>query len=252
MKRLFITTLGALVALFATAQSAADYIIDINGITTHYTVSGPTNGPAAIMIHGNGGSYHDMAASAQVMAEAGYRVYAIDSRGQGQNAPLPEYHYFDMAEDVNAFIQALHIHHPVVLGFSDGGIIAIELALLHPENVKAIATCGANVQPNGIQPHLFAEFKKKVDEAQRAGKPIPALTKMMLIEPTLSPEQLQTITTPALIMAGENDLITLAHTTHIHQCLKGSTMLILGGEDHGSYVSSGLAARHFLLYLTTK
>ena len=49
-----------------------------------------------------------------------------------------------MAHDVNAFIEALHLQQPVVLGFSDGGIIAIELALLHPEKVKAIATCGVD------------------------------------------------------------------------------------------------------------
>ncbi|MGM9870158.1 MAG: alpha/beta fold hydrolase [Sodaliphilus sp.] len=249
MKRIALLLILAIVAIVGFAQSGTDQVIAINGITTHYTTAGPDDGPAAIMVHGNGGSYRDMASATKVMAEAGYHVFALDSRGQGQNAPLSEYHYVDMAHDVNAFIEALHIEQPVVLGFSDGGIIAIELALLHPESVKAIATCGANVQPDGIQPHLFAQFKQSVDDAIRAGKQVPALTKMMLDEPNVSPEQLQTIKVPTLIMAGENDLVTLAHTTHIHQCIKGSTMLILGGEDHGSYVLSGEAARHFLHFL---
>lgn len=249
MARITFILLMALVSFIGLAQTPADHVIAINGITTHYTTAGPNTGPAAIMIHGNGGSYRDMAEATTVMAEAGYHVFALDSRGQGQNAPVSEYHYVDMAHDVSAFIEALHLQQPVVLGFSDGGIIAIELALLHPEKVKAIATCGANVQPDGIQPQLFAQFKQSVDDAIRAGKQVPALTKMMLDEPNITAEQLQTISIPALIMAGENDLVTLDHTAHIHRCIKGSTMLILGGEDHGSYVLSGKAARHFLHFL---
>lgn len=242
--------LCAVVAVGMWAQPLPDQVISINGITTHYVAEGPVDGPAAIMVHGNGGSYKDMAIAAKAMAEAGYRVYSLDSRGQGQNAPLDEYHYFDMAQDVDAFIVKQNLQQPVVLGFSDGGIIAILLAMLHPEHVKAIATCGANVQPDGIVPQAYADFKRWVEEAMERGEKIPALTKMMLDEPTLTPEQLQTITVPALIMAGDNDLITFEHTIHIHKNIKGSSMLILGNEDHGSYVMrSSKAADHFVTFL---
>lgn len=250
MNKLFTGIIAILLfAVGAHAEISADQVIAINGITTHYVTAGPADGPAAIMVHGNGGSYKSMLASMNVMADAGYRVYALDSRGQGQNAPLNEYHYADMAEDVYAFIEKQQLREPVVLGFSDGGIIAIELAIMHPHSLKAIATCGANVQPDGITPEAYAGFQKWVEEAKKEGKKLPALTQMMLDEPNITPEQLQTITVPALIMAGENDLITFEHTAHIHKCIKGSSMLILGGEDHGSYVSSGKAAHHFLTFL---
>lgn len=249
MSKLIFAIIIALVAFSARCENGVDQVIAINGITTHYVTAGPENGPAVIMVHGNGGSYKSMEVPMKVMADAGYRVYALDSRGQGQNAPLDEYHYFDMAEDVNAFIEKLHLQQPVVLGFSDGGIIAIELAMMHPGNVKAIGACGANVQPDGIVPKAYADFKKWVDDARKAGEKIPALTLMLIEEPTLTPEELQTISVPTLIMAGENDLITFEHTVHIHKCIKGSSMLILGGEDHGSYVNSGKAAECFITFL---
>lgn len=224
-------------------------MIDLGEITTHYVADGPADGPVAIMLHGNGGSYKSMAAPMRVMTDAGYRVYALDSRGQGHNAPLSEYHYADMANDVRVFIEKMQISEPVVLGFSDGGIVAIELAMMHPHSVKAIATCGANVRPDGIVPSVFADFKKRVSDARKAGEKVPALTQMMLDEPMLTVEQLKAVCVPALIMAGEHDLISYEHTLHIHRAIAGSSMLILGGEDHGSYVKSGKAAHHFLAFL---
>lgn len=250
MRRIFAISIFALLLAFAGhCQEDVDQVIGLGEITTHYVADGPTDGPVAIMLHGNGGSYESMAAPMRVMAEAGYRVYALDSRGQGHNAPLSEYHYADMANDVFAFINKMQIADPVVLGFSDGGIVAIELAMMHPRCVKAIATCGANVQPDGIVPSVFADFKKRVSDARKAGEKVPALTQMMLDEPMLTDEQLKAVCVPALIMAGEHDLISYEHTLHIHRAIAGSSMLILGGEDHGSYVKSGKAAHHFLAFL---
>lgn len=252
MRRICAIVIFSLLLAFAGyCQVSADSVIDLGEISTHYVADGPADGPVAIMLHGNGGSYKSMKASMKVMADAGYRVYALDSRGQGHNAPLSEYHYADMANDVYAFIEKKRISAPVVLGFCDGGIVAIELAVMHPHCVKAIATCGANVRPDGLTPEIFAEFKQRVEDARKAGKKLPALTQMMLDEPNITDEQLRTISVPALIMAGEHDLISFDHTLHIHRAIKGSRMLILGGEDHGSYVKSGKAAHHFLAFLSS-
>ena len=253
MKRIIWIFIIMAFALNAAAKmEKGDKTISINGITTHYVVGTPkkqSKKPAVVLVHGNGGCYTDTKAVMDVMTKAGYLVYAMDSRGQGHNAPLPEYHYADMAEDVYCFIKELKLNRPVVLGFSDGGIIAIELAIAHPDCMRAIATCGANVTPTGVLPSVYADFKKSIEAAQKEGKPVPALTKMMYDEPNISDAQLATISVPALIMAGENDLIDPAHTYHIARSIKGSTMLMLGGEDHGSYVGSGLAGKCFVEFL---
>ena len=64
-------------------------------------------GKPDVLVHGNGGNHKVFHTESQQLVDAGYQVYALDSRGQGENAPLDEYHYDDMAEDVYQFINKL-------------------------------------------------------------------------------------------------------------------------------------------------
>ena len=104
MKRVFV---ALFVVLSAMIVSCGDYVsytstARVNGVELFYAVEG--RGKPVILLHGNGGSHNDLETTTRQLAQAGYRVYAIDSRGQGANEPLDEYHYKDMAEDVYQFI----------------------------------------------------------------------------------------------------------------------------------------------------
>ena len=74
----------------------------VNGVDLFYAAEGC--GKPVILLHGNGGSHNDLETTQRELAQAGYMVYALDSRGQGANPRLPEYHYKDMATDVYEFI----------------------------------------------------------------------------------------------------------------------------------------------------
>ena len=232
----YLFTLLVAVALMFANCSGKTYIdelrdIDVNGVNIVYQVKGNTHGLPVILLHGNGGKHDDLSVMVNQLDSAGYLVYALDSRGQGANAPLSEYHYTDMAEDVFSFIQALHLGHPAIFGWSDGGNIALQLEVLHPGTAYAIITSGANIFPEGLTPELWAEFSQlKLQDS------VPALTRMMLYEPQMTFCEMQTIPCHALIVAGEYDLIDSAHTRAIAEHIPHGQALFIPGEDHGSHI----------------
>ena len=163
------------------------------------------------------------------LAQAGYMVYALDSRGQGANERLDEYHYKDMATDVYEFIRLKGLEKPAVFGFSDGGIIALQLEVMYPGTLGAIVTGGANIFVWGA---LVPEFEQGF-LAQPSDEP---LVKMMQNEPAMTVEDMAGIKVPALIMSGENDLILADHTRLIGSNIPDGRVKIIEGEDHGSYI----------------
>ena len=229
-----------LAAMTACTQRYESYtdVAQVNGVELFYAAEGC--GKPVILIHGNGGSHNDMETTQRGLAQAGYMVYALDSRGQGANRPLEEYHYKDMATDVYEFIRAKGLDRPAVFGFSDGGIIALQLEVMYPGTLGAIATGCANIFVEGALIPSFA------DGFLAEPNPNP-LTRMMQIEPTMTPQDMQTITAPALIMAGEHDLILEDHTRLIASNIPGAELKIIPGEDHGSYICNSSELTDLLL-----
>lgn len=209
--------------------------IEVNGVSLVYQRVGRLSGQPVVLLHGNGGSHEHLSVMAQQLDSAGYLVYALDSRGQGANAPLDEYHYADMAEDVYAFCQALGIEQPAVFGWSDGGIVALLTEVLHPGTFRAIAVSGANITPDGIVGFEDIYRALTTDSLGNAIVPAP-LHKMMLTEPHITPTELGTIACPTLVVAGEHDLILEEQTRLIARSIPHGSLLILRGEDHGSHI----------------
>ena len=201
--------------------------VEVNGVSLFYAAEGA--GKPVILLHGNGGSHNDLETTQRELAQAGYMVYALDSRGQGANPRLDEYHYKDMATDVYEFIKLKGLEKPAVFGFSDGGIIALQLEVMYPGTLGAIVTGGANIFVWGA---LVPEFEQGF-LAQPSDEP---LVKMMQNEPAMTVEDMAGIKVPALIMSGENDLILADHTRLIGSNIPDGRVKIIEGEDHGSYI----------------
>ena len=201
--------------------------IEVNGVSLFYAAEGV--GKPVILLHGNGGSHNDLETTHRELAQAGYMVYALDSRGQGTNKPLPEYHYKDMAADVYEFIKLKGLEKPAVFGFSAGGNVARQLAVMYPGTLGAIITGGANIFVEGS---LIPEFAEGF-LAQPTDEP---LVIMLQTEPDMTAEDMRTIACPALIMSGEHDLIVADHTRLIGENIPGGEYRIIPGEDHGSYI----------------
>lgn len=201
---------------------------EVNGLVLHYAKAG--QGRPVILLHGNGEDHTLFKTQIRQLTEAGYCVYAPDSRGHGANEPLTEYHYEDMAEDIFAFIQALGLNKPALYGHSDGGIIALLLELRHPGTLGVLAISGTNLSPDGISAAFIEEFSERNQTT-----PDPLVT-LMLTEPHIDSLLLSTIRIPVLVTAGENDLILREETDHIASALPNATKVIVPGADHGSYI----------------
>jgi pimeloyl-ACP methyl ester carboxylesterase len=209
-----------------TYESYTD-VAEVNGVSLFYAAEGA--GKPVILLHGNGGSHNDLETTHRALAQAGYMVYALDSRGQGANGRLDEYHYKDMAADVYEFIRLKGLEKPAVFGFSDGGIIALQLEVMYPGTLGAIITGGANIFVEGA---LIPEFAESF-LAQPSTEP---LVIMLQTEPNMTVEDMKTIKTPSLIMSGEHDLIKADHTRLIGENIQDACVKIIPGEDHGSYI----------------
>ena len=218
--------------------------IEVNGQKLLYAVRGPVDGKPAVLLHGNGGSHKSLRTQAMQLAKAGYRVYSPDSRGQGANPPLQEYHYADMCEDTCCFIRTLGLEKPVVYGWSDGGIIALMLESLHPGTCGALAVSGANLFPD-CGPG-FEEFKAWI---LKDGSP---LAMMMLSEPNIDPASLSSIQCPTLVTVGEKDLISVEHTHLISDNIPGASLLVVPGATHSSFIKKDPRMGRMLLNFLEK
>lgn len=209
-------------------QYDAFNIVDVNGVQLHYAVVG--EGRPVVLVHGNAEDHNLFTVEIEQLAEAGYRVYAPDSRGHGANEPLEEYHFDDMAEDMYQFIRAMGLEKPALYGHSDGGIIGLLLEIHHPGTLGILAVSGANLVPEGVDPSILEEYWEAYEEEH---DPLIAL---MLTEPHIEEDQLRSITIPVLVTAGEYDLILPEETYRIAEALPDAELVIMEGEDHGSYI----------------
>ena len=202
--------------------------IALGSVTLHYDVYG--DGKPVILVHGNGENHHLFDTEILQLVEAGYKVYAPDSRGHGANERMNEYHYEDMMEDMYQFIKALDLDRPAFYGHSDGGIIGLLLESTHPGTLGLLAASGANLQPEGLQPWFLDQFKA-INEKEHD----PLIT-LMLTEPHIDPESLKNIKIPVLLTTGETDLVLREETQRIADHLPDMQWIEVTGEDHGSYI----------------
>lgn len=212
--------------------------LDTGRVTLYYEKTG--SGKPLIMLHGNGEDHSIFNKAVDVLKDC-FTVYTIDSRSHGKSSKTAELHYEDMADDVFDFISLLNIEKPIIYGFSDGGIIALILAVKHQHLLSKLIVSGVNSTPNGLKSiHILAYkisyfFKKS------------AKVKMMLTEPNITDNMLKSIKIPVYITAGSNDMIKQSHLKHIADCIPNSTLTVLKNELHGSYIVNSTKIAEFIL-----
>ncbi|MBQ8639282.1 MAG: alpha/beta hydrolase [Lachnospiraceae bacterium] len=198
-----------------------------SGANLYYETCG--NGRPLILLHGNGESHAIFEKAIPRLAKR-YTVYAVDSRGHGNSSPVNELHYEEMAQDVAELIRGLRLEKPIVYGFSDGGIIALLLGIREPDLLSGIVASGVNANPKGIQFvwltlfRLFYFFNRS------------QLYRLMLTEPDITKEMLETIPVPVSVIGGSKDMIRERHMRWIADCIPNGRFTRLEGETHSSYV----------------
>lgn len=195
-------------------------------------------GEPLILLHGNGEDMTYFRNQVDCFAEH-FRVIAIDSRGHGRT-PRGEAPFTirQFAEDLHDFMNAHKIESAHILGFSDGGNVAMCFALKYPERVKKLILNGANLYPAGVKAafqipttleyYYLKLFGNKSPELQYKTE----LLRLMVRDPYISPLKLKRLLMPTLVIAGERDLIRESHTKLIHRMIPNSKLAIIPG-DHG-------------------
>lgn len=199
----------------------------VNGLKLYYQKEG--SGRPVILLHGNGEDHTIFDVAIRDLSRL-YTVYALDSRAHGKSDPVPTLSYREMAEDVATFIRQQGLEKPALVGFSDGGVVALLVALRWPDLPGKLVVAGANMTPAGIkQPwRALMQLQNRISPDEKLD--------LMLTQPHLAGWQLTGIKAPTLVLAGEKDLIDEAQTRRIARSIPGAKLLILPGETHGSYV----------------
>ncbi|HSU27918.1 MAG TPA: alpha/beta hydrolase [Chitinophagaceae bacterium] len=209
---------------------------DVNGVRLYYETYG--TGKPILLLHGNGQSIGVW--SRQIFEFSKYyQVIAVDTRGHGRSSEDGRKYSYDLfAEDINAFLDFLHVDSIPIVGWSDGGNTALILAMKHPGKVGSLVTMGANICINTtVVPK--SEFKKvnkgidyfKQDTSYDSRNKVRLLT-MLLTEPNYQFKDLAAIRCPVLIMAGEKDIILPDHTKGIAAHIQKGRLLIAPNETH--------------------
>lgn len=200
---------------------------DVNGTSLFFTKTG--SGTPLLLLHGNGEDHTIFdALSAQLSPH--FTVYAIDSRNHGQSAHSGGYAYETMAGDIHAFIRAHTIAPVHLLGFSDGAIIGILLALRYPEVLRKAALLGPNLQPSDFTNEVRTAVE---DEYIASGNP---LYRMMLEQPDINCDDLKRIALPVLLVGGEHDCYRPGLFERMAQALPDARLKVMQGHTHDSYI----------------
>ena len=219
----------------------------VNGIEMYYRIVG--KGSPILLIPGGLSDSHAWDAQLPILARH-HTIIVADSRGQGRSSRTDEpLSYKLMADDYVALLDYLHIDKVDLVGWSDGGIIGLDIAMRYPERLKSLFAQSANASLEGSTGYI---------EARAAGKPIPELRHYESIdkeihalwanEPNYTEEDLSQINVRTAIVIGDHDTaITREHTEFIASRIPGAELIILPDSGHGVPVENPRLYAHTVL-----
>lgn len=238
-----------LFAILVTAQTPVDSLLGKNeqagkyvntrGFNMYYETYG--SGEPLLIIHGNGGSINNFVYQVPFFAK-NYKIIIADSRSQGKSVDTGDsLSYEMMADDLSGLLDHLQLDSCYVIGWSDGGINGLLLAMRHPEKVKKLAVTGANLSPDtsAVDPEIYKWARSLGDSINKL--PLTAEVKsnrklfnLLSYEPNIKTKQLQKIQCPVLVIGGDHDVINTRHTLLIAASIPKSYLWILPNSGHST------------------
>jgi pimeloyl-ACP methyl ester carboxylesterase len=216
-----------------------------DGARIYFTTYG--RGSPVILLHGGLASQRYWGNQVGPLAQGHHRVILIDSRGHGRSTRDGRpYTYELMASDVIAVMDVLKIRRTAVVGWSDGAIVGLVMALKDPERVTRVFAFAANMDPSGVKPDTltnptFARFIAEARANYADVSPTPnrfsafeaAINRMWDTEPNYSAADLGRIGVPTAIVDGDHDeAIKRAHTEYLARAIPGARLIILKDVSH--------------------
>jgi pimeloyl-ACP methyl ester carboxylesterase len=222
-------------------------LADVNNIKMYYAIFNKEGKDPVILLHGGFTSSDCWAFEVPLLSKT-HEVIIVDSRGHGRSSmsdqPLS---YALMASDVLKLMDYLKIDKASIVGWSDGGIIGLILAIHYPERINKLFTFGTNFNLSGYKPEpsdtsTAARFMETVQANYHKVSPTPdgfqnlrkALIKMYSSEPDLKPEEIATIKAPTVIACGQYDqFIKQEHFELLARLIPGAKLVVMPNVSHG-------------------
>lgn len=225
--------------------------VKVNGISMYYEVFG--EGEPLLLI--NGGAATIESWFGQIPEFRGhYQIIAADSRGHGRTADGDGPINFDLlASDYVALLDHLGVKNVSVVGWSDGGVIGLRMAISRADLVKRLVTLGSHSRPEG----MTAEFRREIEGSSPENFPailvdgykalspdgpehwpvvFNKLKTMWLTLPDIAEADLEKIKSPVLLLVGEHDIIRRDESERLARLLPGASLRVLKGASHYSPV----------------
>lgn len=224
---------------------ATEETVTINGVDIYYMTAG--EGDPVLLLHGGLSNSRHWANVIPALIDAGYQVIAMDSRGHGRSTfddtPIS---YSVMAQDVLGLMDHLGIDKADLVGWSDGGIIGLEIAMTAPERLNRVVAYGANFDPTGVrldigQNAYFNAYIEAASAEYQEISPAPEqwdaflanISNMWATEPNYTEDELKSITTPFLILDGaKEEAIDLNQTKLMALLIPGAELTIMPDTGH--------------------
>ncbi len=220
----------------------------VNGIEMYYAIYG--EGPPVLLIHGGLG-YADIWGGQVAELSKDHTVIVAESRGHGRSTRNADPYSYDlMSSDYVALLDYLKIDKTALVGWSDGGIIGIDIAMNHPEKLTKVFAQAANTKVDGVKPDVmqnktFAGYIDHAGEVYKKISPTPdqydafveQISNMWASQPNWSDDDLKGIKTPIAIVLGDHDeAITREHTDYMAKTIPGAKLIILKDASHFAMV----------------
>ena len=204
-------------------------------------------GPPVLLLHGGFSNCDGLRDVFAPLADE-HRILAYDRRGHGRTADTDAaFHYGDMAAEAIAVLEHEGGDAAHLVGFSDGGIIALLVAMARPELVRSLVLIGSNYHFDGLIPGVFddvgpeSEFSAFLRPSYAERSPdgvdhFPVVVAkgatLLAREPTLTTRDLERISVPALVMIGDDDAVRPAHTWLLYESLPSGQLAVIPGASH--------------------
>lgn len=226
---------------------------DIHGLHMYYEEAGA--GPPLVLLHGGGSTAQTTFGKILPILARTHRVIAPEQQGHGHTPELDRPLSFEqMADDTAALLERLDIHDADILGFSNGGMVALQIALRHPRLVHRLIICSGFYARDGVIPQLAEAWRQPPDaskmpaalrDAYLAAAPHPDLARFvgktiaMLQTFTDIPEAaLQSIAVPTLVMVGDHDVIRVEHALRLSRIVAHGDLAVFPSSNHGTYLGA--------------
>jgi len=223
------------------ATTVEGQTVTVNGADLYYEVHGPAAGQPVLLLHGSLGNTEEFDGLVPALVAAGYRSVAFDARARGRSTWGDASPTFDqLAADAVGILDHLGIDQADVVGWSEGGTVALELAIHHSERLGRVVAYGASFAAEGsyAEPQVSDQmppFEQFVEDYQRLSPEPERFEELLgvLPVPDYSEDELRSIAVPVLVLAGaEEEFFKPEHTRRMATLIPGAELVIMPGTGH--------------------